>query len=122
MPTNRNDRYLARGHPVSAVIESATLGQLMSKGQMDELILNRPDLPDGHSLDRFRVRVGAAAAAVAKACSPDGASVMHQRAQQLADQLIAEIAVDMTDPERALTETHADPESSTEIAARMFER
>ena len=120
-----NPSYLDKQHPVRVILEQAALGQRPTKAHLDKL-LDRPDLPDGHDLSRFRTKVVKAADAIADTYGGNGSNE-HGAARRQADDLVADLAASMTDPERAITSTHApsadtDPDDVRALAERMFRR
>lgn len=108
---------LDRAHPIRTLLDQASLGTQPTTEQLDKF-LNRPDLPDGHDLARFRARLVRAAAEVGAVKNAGD----YQAARRLGDQRAAELAADMTAPEAGIATTDPTPEDVDTITARMFTR
>lgn len=117
----KNPAYLDRNHPVRALLEDAAFGREPTRAQLDEL--DRTDLPDGHSLARFRSDIAKAAAEIARTHSPAPGVANHLDARRLADNHVARLARQMTDHEAGATGQNPDHiEDLDAVAARMFNK
>ena len=119
MATNRE--YLAREHPVRAILEEASLGRRPTKAQLDAA-LSSAELPEGSDLGRFRRRIVSAVDEIIDVHGGErsaGLESNHGAARRLADDHVGALAGQMSDAERQVSgPTVAEP--LEDIARRMF--